>query len=117
MATRKSLPAAIAGQGDDQLTHNLPVAPNLLNQDKSPTAEPDAGFGHHLYRPPTRASFILAAALPLRPQSRGWGRPNGDKPIHLRYPAYGALAGRKRPQGVILHSAAADIARTTRGVS
>ena len=30
--------------------HNLPVAPNLLNQDGSPTSEPEVGFGQHLSR-------------------------------------------------------------------
>ncbi len=53
--------------------HNLPVAPNLLNQDESPTTEPEVGSRHNISSHGRRLVVSGCGARPLHPQSRGLG--------------------------------------------
>ena len=54
--------------------HNWPMAPNLLNQDKSPTSEPKVGFGHHLSRHRRGLALFLPWCSTSTP-ARSWAGP------------------------------------------
>ena len=54
--------------------HNWPMAPNLLNQDGSPTSEPEVGFGQHLSRH-RRGLTLFSPQCSTSTPAKSWAGP------------------------------------------